>query len=420
MRYDDAMSRKTKCWSYSAGEKGRNRVRGFERPGRAGSFMLQYSAPDSTGRAHPHRVALDVSAAGDTRAQRAEVKRRVDELVGKLAETPATSPEPRVTLLGLVERYWREVTPTKVRESRVNDRIALGLAVQAWGGDRDPLTLDRSDWDAYIRRRLAGDLYVEDKRKPSTSRAVRKGTVAAELRLICALFMWATLLRTSRGKPVLTWHPFKGLPKPREVEPAQPRVTDEEYHALLKVAPNVHPQCALALTMAYETGHRLSAIRNLQWRDIDFAAKTVHWRAETDKVRYDHTNPLTDEALASLIAERNRQAVIGNSPAPIFAQRANDQKPICKSVFRTWLQACARLAKLEPVKRRGWHAFRRRFADDLKPLPLKDAAALGGWKSPQMLLTIYQSTSVESKRAALAQRRRGAESAIETPVGAER
>jgi len=411
------MPRKSKGWSYSAGEKGRNRVRGFERPGRPGSYMLQYSAPDSAGRATPHRVAFDLDAGLDTRAQRAEVKRKVDELVAKVAEAPAAAPEPRLTLGGLATRYLAEVTPTKAPDTQVHDRIGLSLALKAWGKDRDPLTLDRSDWDAYIRLRSTGQLRT-DRKQSASPRAVGANTIAGELRVVCALLNWATMLRSSRGKPLLMWHPFRGLAKPKEIEPAQPRVSYDDYRAMLRVAPQVDPQCPLAIILAYETGRRGSAIRSLEWRDIDFTRRVIRWRAKTDKMRRERFSPLSDEALAALTAERNRQAVIGNAATPIFGTRWQRAKggPLGRSTFRRWWNECETLAELEPVKRRGWHSCRRRFADDVKDLPLKDAAALGGWATPHMLL-YYQSSDVESQRAVLDKRRRGTAVAEATAKG---
>jgi integrase len=52
----------------------------------------------------------------------------------------------------------------------------------------------------------------------------------------------------------------------------------------------------------------------------------------------------------------------------------------------------------------GWHGLRRKFATELKQVPLKDLAQLGGWKDPQTILKCYQSADEESMRAALGER----------------
>jgi integrase len=147
----------------------------------------------------------------------------------------------------------------------------------------------------------------------------------------------------------------------------------------------------------------VSAIRCLEWRDVDLAARTITWRAAADKARREHVTPLTDVAASALAAERVRRPAIGN--APIFESRWRPGRPLAAKAFEVWWNTCETLADLEPAKRRGWHALRRRFADALRHAPLKDLGALGGWLTVTMPLTVYQSSDVDAQRAALAQRR---------------
>ena len=44
----------------------------------------------------------------------------------------------------------------------------------------------------------------------------------------------------------------------------------------------------VALIVAHETGHRIGAIRQLQWSDIDFIGGNIRWRAEHEKTGYEH------------------------------------------------------------------------------------------------------------------------------------
>jgi hypothetical protein len=53
----------------------------------------------------------------------------------------------------------------------------------------------------------------------------------------------------------------------------------------------------------------------------------------------------------------------------------------------------------------GWHALRRKFASELKDVPLRDLCELGGWKDPQTILKCYQQPDERTMRAALANRR---------------
>ncbi len=50
-------------------------------------------------------------------------------------------------------------------------------------------------------------------------------------------------------------------------------------------------------------------------------------------------------------------------------------------------------------------APRRKFATDLKDVPLPDLCALGGWKDAKTILQCYQAPDPDTMRSALANRR---------------
>ena len=62
-------------------------------------------------------------------------------------------------------------------------------------------------------------------------------------------------------------------------------------------------------------------------------------------------------------------------------------------------------AGLPTDERFGFHAARRQFASELKHLNLKDLCALGGWRSPQTILTCYVQADEATQREALATRK---------------
>ena len=69
-----------------------------------------------------------------------------------------------------------------------------------------------------------------------------------------------------------------------------------------------------------------------------------------------------------------------------------------------------KFADLPRTARRGWHSFRRKFVNDLKPdTPMADLCYLGGWKSPLTVMTVYQQPDQVTMRTALSNRdeRRG-------------
>ena len=74
-------------------------------------------------------------------------------------------------------------------------------------------------------------------------------------------------------------------------------LTDAEYEALLKAALLMDWRFRVALVIAHETGHRIGAIRQLRWSDIDMEGRTICWRAEHEKTGHEHRTPVTAEAL---------------------------------------------------------------------------------------------------------------------------
>jgi hypothetical protein len=49
----------------------------------------------------------------------------------------------------------------------------------------------------------------------------------------------------------------------------------------------------------------------------------------------------------------------------------------------------------------GWHSLRRRFVTDLRAAPLVDLCRASGWRSPQMVLTVYAQPEDEAVRSLL-------------------
>ena len=73
--------------------------------------------------------------------------------------------------------------------------------------------------------------------------------------------------------------------------------------------------------------------------------------------------------------------------------------------MRDWWNATQRAAGLGDLPRLGWHSVRRKFANDLRHVPLKDLATLGGWKDTQTLLKCYLKEDEAAMVEALRSRR---------------
>lgn len=194
-----------------------------------------------------------------------------------------------------------------------------------------------------------------------------------------------------------------GFPLPRERNPHRPQIDHETYEKLLAVADQVDPRLKLALVLAHETGHRQQAVCHLRWADIDFDRAEVLWQAEFDKSGAAHRTPLTEPALAALREARARRPGIGAGwlfPAP----RKSDQ-PCDRGMMSVWFRRAIAIAGVSVPPKTGFHALRRKFATELKDVPLVDLCDLGGWKDAKTILQCYQSSDPVTMRSALANRR---------------
>ena len=402
MATDAKQQPRTPGWSFSTGERGRNRVRVFTHP-KTGTLFLEFSERGGTqtgGRARPKVVRM---ALGHRDRERAKAQAEAVSAELRVNERPTPT---HITLEALFDNYLREVTPDKGASKQRHDRRCAELFLRAFGGAREARTLSRREWDRFIRNRRSGVLRPHG---VTHKRAVGDRVVGYDLQWLLAVLNWATMAGDGAGGVLLERNPLKGLAVPEESSPKRPRLTAAEYQALTTVAPAISMQFALALALAHETGHRIGAIRQLRWSDVSFERKAITWRAVTDKMHFEHTTPLTDVAITALegacdrfTRERTRQGIIGD--AWVFPSPEDPAVPCSRHLVRDWWERAEAAAQLEPTARRGWHSLRRQFATEMKHTPLKDLCALGGWKAPQTILKCYQQADEDTMRQALEQR----------------
>jgi len=373
--------------SYGAGEWGRNRVRIFPDP-KTGLFQIEW-------RENGRRLSRSLKHRDWARA-----KRQADQFAAGFIDAPngeaETKPEP-LTLEMLFEIYGEEVTPTKGAHTRGHDRAAMLMFLRFFGRNRDPATLSRRDWDRFIRARRAGRIGPSG--KPVSDR-----TVEYDLKFLIAVLNWAAKSRDERGRLLLDSNPLKGLRTPTEKNPTRVVLAEEEYRALLKVSHRVDWRFHVALVLAHETGHRIGAIRQLRWSDINFEGGMILWRAEHDKSDYGHVTPVTAEALSALSEAPGPVPLAGK--APLLPAPRNPVAAVGAARLHAWWQKAQILAGLDPMPGRGWHSLRRKFASDLMDQPLKVLCELGGWKAAKTVLQCYQRPDAGQLRKALEDRRR--------------
>jgi len=374
--------------SYSAGEWGRNRVRVFTDP-KTGLLQIEW-------RENGRRLTRSLKHRDWARA-----KRQADEFAAGFAgpnlNGKANAEPELLTLEMLFKIYGDEVTPAKSERSQRYDRVAMKMFLGFLGRNRDPATLSQRDWDRFIRARRSGKV------GPSL-RPVSDRTIEYDLRFLLAVLNWATKSRDEEGKLLLDSNPLRGLRTPKEKNPTRVVLSEEEYQALLQASLLMDWRFHVALVIAHETGHRIGAVRQLRWADIDIDRCTIRWRSKHEKTGYEHRTPVTAEVLAVLEEARSRKLGIGD--VPVLPAPTNPTKCITRSLARDWWKKAEVLAGLEPKRGRGWHSLRRKFASDLMDQPLKVVCELGGWKTARTVLRCYQQADKDRLRKALEDRRR--------------
>jgi integrase len=182
-------------------------------------------------------------------------------------------------------------------------------------------------------------------------------------------------------------------------------INEKQYRALLAVANDVNPLARFAIVLANETGHRIGAIRLLRWTDFQLTGDQprVRWRGENDKIGFEHITPLSPEAVQEIETARRSSPSIGATW--VFPSPTDPDVPVSRNLMRDWWREMQKRAKLPPERGRGWHSLRRKFATELKHVPLKDLTYLGGWKDHQTLLICYQRADETTMTEALRNRK---------------
>lgn len=370
-----------KAWSFIAGEKGVNRVRVYERA----QLGLWIEYPENG-----KRKRRPLGHADRERAKRDA--RQMTRRIGRADERPAA-----VTLRYLTDLYLREVTPLKKSQgARSHDRRTIPLLLRAFGANRSPATLNRRDWDSFIARRRRGELHHGDRKGVQ----VRARIVEQDLKLLLAILNWAERSRDEvTGAYLLEKNPLRGLRLPREESPRRPTISVEQFKSLQLVAAEVSPVAELFVWLAWYTGHRGGAIRQLTWSDVDLEAGSIRWRAETDKIGHEHRTPLHPDIQALLRREQER--VQGEGSAPLFPGERDVSVCMTRDEAADLWTVLARRAEIPQGERYGWHSFRRAFANQLRDVPLKELQTLGGWRSERTVVQVYLQPDEDAQRRAL-------------------
>jgi integrase len=387
------VAKKRKAFSYICGEKGRNRVRAYEEEASRLFFVEWYERELGEPKSRRKRKSFP-------HKDRDRAKREADQIAAALAERK-NHVTAELQLYELFDMYLRERTPEKGESAQSHDRRCAAMFLQFFSSSRTVATLNRRDWDRFVKERRSGACGPRGK---ETSRRVGERVIAYDLKWLLATLNWAARSSRDNGDALLNRNPLKGLEVPTNPSPQRPVLSDEHYSAMLAAADTVGRAVRCALVLAYETGHRIGSIRQLKWADVALERGTIIWRAVNDKMATEHETVLSAEAVAEL---RSHQMLATEAKAAwVFPSPADDTQPWGRHLARDYWERTAKIAGLPKGQRLGWHAMRRKFATDLKNTPPSDLCQLGGWKSYQTVVTCYQRPDERTMRNALVNRAR--------------
>lgn len=345
---------------------------------------------------NPTRGNYEWTALKHADVERADAEAR-DAAAGLLQATEIEAGAP-VTLAYLFARYEQEITPTKSELQQREDRRRIAIWQAHLGADFDVLELNVGHLKSFEVARRAGKLTVEGLKL----RRVRNRSVQADESFLSAVLTWASSI--DAGVRLVPYNPMARYRKPRELNPRRPRTSYDAFLAVDGKADEVDPQRLFrglhALVEAL--GWRVSAICQLRARDLDlrrFRKVAPHGRIlkreETDKVGVEQWVPLSKAARAAVDLVLERNPVVGEAwlfPAPRSKKRA---KSWTRHHARKLLLAAYEAAEVELEERVGFHAYRRKWADERKHLPRTDVAAAGAWLSTRTL-DIYEQPDQET------------------------
>lgn len=385
-------------WSHSEGQRP-NKVTVFERRPGGNLYVRVWDASLREGRGGWRKRSLK-------HKDRERAKTYAKEQAGKLAAGDEGLRSGQQTLARLFALYKRYRTPKKGEREQRADVRRIELWSRFLGGKKDPHRITRAEWERFIERRRSGAIDArgnpvsEEDRRP-----VRIRTIEVDLRFLLAVLRWGTTWGVGEGSNLLGLDAVPAYDIPTEKNPRRAVATQDRLERTMEVAADVHPYLPTLLALANGTGRRIGAIRQLQYSDL-LADHGRHghlrFRADSDKMGFDSTFPLTRELRR--VVDRHVQAHPGIGDAPMFAASGDPSKPVTRYRVDRWLRVAERKAGLNPLPGKLWHAYRAKFATEMLDEPDRVVAALGGWKTPRTL-DIYQQPDEGAMLRALERRR---------------
>ena len=298
----------------------------------------------------------------DTQKQAQQWARRVESEMDSGLYVDRTEAE-RTSLREALERYKREIVPTKRHPYQENRRIDRWLQNDLCY--RTLANLKGADFATY-----------RDKRREA-GRA--ENTIRLELQLISHLF---EIARKEWGLESLS-NPLKNIRKPAGSRARNRRLEHGEYNLILeRLKASGNRYAAPAFDLAIETSLRQGTLFSLRWEWVDLPARMIRFPASSVEIANKGVPtalPLSKQALNALhsIYPKGEEGEISKPTVGLVLDTT------ANAVICIWKRALARLQ----IPDLRWHDLRheatsRLFEKGLHPM---EVASVTGHKSMQML-----------------------------------
>ncbi|WP_051144406.1 tyrosine-type recombinase/integrase [Nevskia ramosa] len=283
------------------------------------------------------------------------------------------APAERMTLSTALDRYAREVTPTKKASSQATELRRIDSLKRLLGGYS--MAALSSDLVADFRdRRLAGDV------DPRTG--LRRPRAANTVRLELALLSHVFTVAIKEWRLGLVYNPVQNIRKPARGPGRNRRLSpDEEAKLLARIDGHSNPMLRWIVRIALETGMRSSEITSLRRSQVDIQRRIV--RLLETKNTSPRTVPLT-MAAAALFEEALHHPVRPiDTDLIFFGEPGRDGIRRPYEFNKVWTGVKAEVG----IKDFRFHDLRHEAVSRFVEAGLGDqeVAAISGHKSMQML-----------------------------------
>ena len=302
---------------------------------------------------------------GQRKSKTFDTKRQAQAWVAEMVTTDTGVAIATGTLRELCERYKREVSETK--RGAEKERIRLNMYARRYPQlfDRKLTNIQREDVERLIRDRL---------------KEIEPSTMNRDLNLISNVFKYARRWR------MMTHNPMTDLMRPKDPEPRNRRISDQEIEQLL-VALNYsddqpitaqRQKVAIAFLVALETAMRQGELARVKWSDVHLDERYVFLPHTITKTAVSRNVPLSARAIELIQRlERNKETMLGVSAG------------VVSYMFRKAVADCA-------IENLTFHDSRHEATTRLAgKLQVLDLARVTGHRDIKQLMTYYNKDARE-------------------------